>query len=95
MTRPTGEPASLPTGARRWFRRAPAFEGRERDTAVLVLKATLAATLAWVTAHDLMRATTPAFAPFAALLMVRATLYRSLLRSLRMVAAVLLGIALV
>ncbi|SHJ44181.1 Aromatic acid exporter family member 1 [Nocardiopsis flavescens] len=94
----SGEPggsASLPARVRRWCHRAAAYEGQERETAVLVLKAALAATLSWLVAHGLMGAATPAFAPFAALLMVEVTLYRSMLRSLRMVGAVLLGIALV
>ncbi|CAL9335860.1 hypothetical protein SUDANB121_00178 [Nocardiopsis dassonvillei] len=95
MTHDTWESASLAAGARRWSRRALDVWGRERETAVLVLKAALAATLAWVVAHGVMGAATPAFAPFAALMMVEVTLYRSLLRSLRMVAAVLLGITLV
>lgn len=87
--------ASLASGVRRWSRRAPVVWGRGRESAVLVFKAALAATLAWLVAHGAMGATTPAFAPFAALMMVEVTLYRSLLRSLRMVAAVLLGISLV
>jgi uncharacterized membrane protein YgaE (UPF0421/DUF939 family) len=95
VTRDTGEPPPLATRARRRPHRALALWERERETTVLVLKAALAATLAWMVAHGAMGATTPAFAPFAALMMVEVTLYRSLLRSLRMVAAVLLGITLV
>ncbi|MDE3724621.1 aromatic acid exporter family protein [Nocardiopsis sp. N85] len=94
MDRDTEDSVSPTAGVRRLLRRVPAFGGRRRETAVLLLKATLATTLAWILAHHVIGAASPAFAPFAALMMVEITVYRSLLRSLRMVGAVVLGIAL-
>ncbi|MFY7065923.1 aromatic acid exporter family protein [Nocardiopsis changdeensis] len=94
MTRDVRGTERLPARAARRARRALTRGTPERETAVLVLKAALAATLSWLVSFGLIKATTPAFAPFAALLMVETTLYRSLLRSLRMLGAVLLGLAL-
>lgn len=94
MTRTVRRTERLPARAVRRTRRILTPGTQERDTALLILKATLATTLAWLVSFGLIKATTPAFAPFAALMMIETTLYRSLLRSLRMLGAVLLGIAL-
>ncbi|WP_306367803.1 aromatic acid exporter family protein [Nocardiopsis sp. CC223A] len=94
MTRAARRTERLPARAARRTRRILTPGTQERDTALVILKAALAATLAWLVSFGLIKATTPAFAPFAALMMIETTLYRSLLRSLRMLGAVLLGIAL-
>ncbi|MFF0738893.1 aromatic acid exporter family protein [Streptomyces sp. NPDC004111] len=56
-------------------------------------KSTLAATLAWWVAHDLIGATSPAFAPFSAVLIMNATVYRSVWQALRYTVAVATGVA--
>jgi uncharacterized membrane protein YgaE (UPF0421/DUF939 family) len=60
---------------------------------LLIVKSALAATLSWFVAHDLMHAQSPAFAPFSAVLVMQATVYRSLVQSLRYVGAVVAGVA--
>lgn len=76
-----------------WLRRA-CSDGHERHTLALIAKSTLAATLAWVLAHDVMAAKSPAFAPFSAVLIMQVTVYQSLLQALRYVGAVTVGVAL-
>ncbi|WP_344966397.1 aromatic acid exporter family protein [Salinactinospora qingdaonensis] len=56
-------------------------------------KSTLAATVAWFVAHQLLGAQSPAFAPFSAALLVQVSVYRSVTRSLQYVLAVVLGVA--
>ncbi|MFD4630953.1 aromatic acid exporter family protein [Streptomyces sp. NPDC058284] len=56
-------------------------------------KSVLAATLAWWVAHDLLHATSPAFAPFSATLTMNVTIYKSLWQTLRYIAAVIVGVA--
>lgn len=68
--------------------------GRERGALAVVLKGTLAATLAWAASYYLIPSPAPAFAPFTALMMVQATVYQSVVQSLSYVLAVVLGIAL-
>jgi len=78
---------------REWGRRAAATHGPERHTLLLIGKSTLAATLAWFTAADLLHAQSPAFAPFSAVLIMNVTVYQSIAQSLRYVAAVVTGVA--
>ncbi|MDJ0463783.1 aromatic acid exporter family protein [Streptomyces sp. H27-C3] len=59
----------------------------------MIGKSTLAATLAWWVGHDLMHATSAAFAPFSAVLIMNATIYRSVWQALRYTAAVAAGVA--
>ncbi|WP_030559493.1 FUSC family protein [Streptomyces aureocirculatus] len=73
--------------------RAYGAPGRERDTALLIAKCVLAATLSWWIAHALLNATSPAFAPFSAVLTMNVTIYRSVLQTLRYTAAVIVGVA--
>ncbi|WP_309237804.1 aromatic acid exporter family protein [Streptomyces albidus (ex Kaewkla and Franco 2022)] len=81
--------------ARQWMRRAlGARGGHERDVLIIIGKSTLAASLSWFVAHDVMQAQTPAFAPFSAVLIMQVTVYRSLLHALRYVGAVALGVLL-
>ncbi|MER5257044.1 aromatic acid exporter family protein [Streptomyces sp. NPDC002855] len=62
---------------------------------LLVLKSTLAATLSWVVSYYLLDAPSPAFAPFSAVLIMQVTVYQSLLQSMRYLAAVAAGVAMV
>lgn len=89
------QPAAQGWAARvgQWFRRAGS-DGHERHILTLIAKSTLAATVAWVLAHDVMAAKSPAFAPFSAVLIMQVTVYQSLLQALRYVGAVAVGVAL-
>lgn len=80
---------------RQWWHRAREAPGYERQALLLIFKSTLAATLAWVISYDLLNAPSPAFAPFSAVLMMQVTVYQSLLQSLRYLAAVAFGVAMV
>ncbi|QLH24265.1 aromatic acid exporter family protein [Streptomyces sp. Rer75] len=76
-----------------WGHRAAVEHGLERHTLLLIGKCTLAATLAWFAAADLLHAQSPAFAPFSAVLIMNVTVYQSITQSLRYVAAVVTGVA--
>ncbi|WAE73308.1 aromatic acid exporter family protein [Streptomonospora nanhaiensis] len=76
---------------RRWGRRAFERRGHERETAVLILKCAVAATLALGVGTLLMDTQQIGFAPFSALLVVRPSVYGSVLQSGRYVAAVVTG----
>lgn len=76
-----------------WLGRAWGSAGHERHTVLLVVKRVVAATLAWWIAYDLMNATSPAFAPFSAVLTMNVTLHTSVWQTLRYVAAVVVGVA--
>ncbi|WP_047867496.1 aromatic acid exporter family protein [Nocardiopsis sp. RV163] len=78
--------------ARAWVSRAMGSDGHERHTALSIGKSALAASLAWFVAQHLMQASSPAFAPFTAVLMMQVTVYQSVVQSLRYVGAVALGI---
>ncbi|MBR8744362.1 aromatic acid exporter family protein [Nocardiopsis sp. MG754419] len=71
--------------------RAYRRRGFERETAVLILKCAIAATLAYVAAYLLGESTQIGFAPFTALLVVRPSVYGSVLQCGRYVAAVFAG----
>ncbi|MFI0238648.1 aromatic acid exporter family protein [Streptomyces sp. NPDC016845] len=76
-----------------WLTRAWCSSGHERQTVLIVAKSVLAATLAWWVAHGLVHATSPAFAPFSAVLTMSVTIHRSVWQTLRYVAAVVVGVA--
>ncbi|MEU6125839.1 aromatic acid exporter family protein [Streptomyces sp. NPDC047123] len=76
-----------------WLRRAYDAPGHERHKALLVGKSALAATLAWWVSHSLLNATSPAFAPFSAVLIMNVTIYKSVWQALRYAAAVSVGVA--
>lgn len=80
---------------RQWWQRAREVPGYERHALLLVLKSTLAATLAWVVSYYALDAPSPAFAPFSAVVIMQVTVYQSLLQSLRYLAAVAAGVAMV
>lgn len=77
-----------------WFRRALSSSGTERDTALLVIKSTLAATAAWWVAEHVIAAESPAFAPFSAVLTMNVTIHRSLWQAARYTGAVIAGVLL-
>ncbi|WP_028648670.1 aromatic acid exporter family protein [Nocardiopsis sp. CNT312] len=76
---------------RRALRRALARRGYEREVLVVIVKCALAATLAWAVGSQLVSSSQVGFAPFSALLVVRPSVYGSVLQSGRYVAAVVLG----
>ncbi|MEV7198123.1 aromatic acid exporter family protein [Streptomyces sp. NPDC093510] len=76
-----------------WLKRAYSAPGHERHKALLVGKSSLGATLAWWISHDLLNATSPAFAPFSAVLIMNVTIYKSVWQALRYAAAVSVGVA--
>ncbi|MFF2183841.1 aromatic acid exporter family protein [Streptomyces sp. NPDC058155] len=78
--------------AGQWLRRARDGAGDERRSLLLTAKSVLAATVAWVIAYYLLDATSPAFAPFSAVLLMHVTIYRSLAQALRYVGAVTAGV---
>lgn len=78
----------------RRLHRAAAVNGHERQTLTLIGKSTLVASIAWYIAHEVMNASTPAFAPFSAVLIVQVTAYQSVLQALRYVGAVCVGVGL-
>ncbi|WP_371789820.1 aromatic acid exporter family protein [Streptomyces sp. NBC_01471] len=79
---------------RQWLRRAAGSDGHERHTLELIGKSTLAATISWLIAYDVMHAVSPAFAPFSAILIMQVTVYQSVTQALRYVGAVSAGVAL-
>ncbi len=66
--------------------------GPERDALLLLLKAALAAVLAWQFALHVLDSPIPFYAPMAALLVVDRTMVRSIAGSAQRVAAVVLGL---
>ncbi|WP_016696876.1 FUSC family protein [Actinoalloteichus spitiensis] len=88
-------------GLRRRLRALPAWlgaavrgAGPERDVLVQAAKTALAATLAWVIAEHWLDLPQSFLAPYAAMFMVSATVYRSVTGALQQVAAVGLGLVL-
>lgn len=92
-----------------WYRRlrhdvvTPVTDGwrgiREGDAEaraglLMIVKAAVAGTLAWVFADRVVGSSTPSYAPLAAMLVVERTIARSVSGSARRLAAVLLGMAL-
>lgn len=74
-------------------RDARSRRGSERDTLLTVIKWISATLAAYAFARFVLGSQAPAFAPFAALFMVQATVYRSLYHALRYLAAVVIGVA--
>ncbi|WP_405774378.1 hypothetical protein [Streptomyces sp. NBC_00859] len=68
-------------------------EGPARHSLLLIGKSTLAASVAWAISFYLMDATSPAFAPFSAVVIMHVTVYQSVVQSLRYVGAVVAGVA--
>lgn len=74
--------------------RVLSYDGPEREATLIVVKSALAATLAWYFAEYMIGAQFPAFAPFAAVLMLQVTVYQSVLQSTRFILAIVLGVSL-
>lgn len=85
--RVTGAPGRLVV----LLRRAAGHGGYERELVLLITKSTIAAVIAWALANYLALSSAT-FAPFSALLVVQSTVYRSVVNSARLVAAVLAGV---
>ncbi|MEV6878980.1 FUSC family protein [Amycolatopsis sp. NPDC051128] len=77
-----------------WFARAVRVPGSERRSLVQAGKATFAATGAWLLATLVLRIPQPFLAPYAAVFLVEATVYRSLRGWAQQVAAVAAGVLL-
>jgi hypothetical protein len=77
-----------------WFARAFRVPGSERRSLVQAAKATFAATGAWLLATLVLRLPQPFLAPYAAVFLVDATVYRSLRGWAQQVAAVAAGVLL-
>lgn len=77
----------------RWLHRARNPNSHERQTLTVIGKCVLVATVSWFISYELMRARTPAFAPFSAVLIVQITAYQSVLQALRYVGAVSVGVS--
>ncbi|GAB3147198.1 aromatic acid exporter family protein [Amycolatopsis stemonae] len=75
-----------------WFARAIRVPGRERRVLVQSAKATLAATGAWLLATLVLGLPQPFLAPYAAIFLVEATVYRSLRGWLQQVGSVATGV---
>lgn len=78
---------------RQWLHRAVGSDGHERHTLALIGKSALAATLSWLIANSWLHASSPAFAPFSAVLIMQVTVYQSLVQATRYVLAVAAGVA--
>lgn len=69
-------------------------DAEARANLLIVVKAAVAGTLAWVFADRIVESPTPSYAPMAAMLVVERTIARSVSGSVRRLVAVLLGMAL-
>ncbi|PDP85600.1 hypothetical protein CQJ94_21570 [Glycomyces fuscus] len=77
--------------AREVLHRVVQRRGYERETAVIIAKCVIASTGAWALGALMVDSSQVGFAPFSALLVVRPSVYGSVLQSLRYVPAVFLG----
>lgn len=68
--------------------------GQERDVLLLQVKAVIASLVAWETAHELLPPAVGTYAPLAALLVTRSTLYRSLHDCMQYLGAMAMGVLL-
>ncbi|WP_100447911.1 FUSC family protein [Glycomyces xiaoerkulensis] len=75
-----------------WVRELARSDGSARRTLAQTLKATGAAILAWWIAAEALELTMPYVAPLVAMIMVRDTVYWSILSGLQQVAAVAIGL---
>ncbi|AGM05758.1 hypothetical protein AORI_3173 [Amycolatopsis keratiniphila] len=77
-----------------WAARAFRVPGEERRSLVQIAKATAAAVIAWIVATAVLRLPQPFLAPYAAVFLVQATVYRSLRGWAQQVGAVSVGVLL-
>lgn len=80
--------------ARRWAHRAATVAGYERRVVLQAVKAGVAAVLAWVVAEHVLGLPQPFLAPYAAIFLVEATVYRSVIGLVQQVGAVAAGVLL-
>ncbi|TFV55815.1 hypothetical protein E4P42_21570 [Mycobacterium sp. PS03-16] len=64
----------------------------DRDTAMMLIKTIVAATIAWLLAAEVFQAGHASFAPFSAVMLMQATISQSVDKSLRYTGAVVLGV---
>ena len=77
-----------------WAARAFRVPGEERRSLIQTTKATAAAVIAWIVATSVLRLPQPFLAPYAAVFLVQATVYRSLRGWAQQVGAVSVGVLL-
>ncbi|WP_340682863.1 FUSC family protein [Amycolatopsis coloradensis] len=77
-----------------WAGRAFRVPGEERRSLIQTTKATAAAVIAWIVATSVLRLPQPFLAPYAAVFLVQATVYRSLRGWAQQVGAVGVGVLL-
>ncbi|RSN62497.1 hypothetical protein DMH01_07405 [Amycolatopsis sp. WAC 04182] len=77
-----------------WVARAFRVPGEERRSLIQTTKATAAAVIAWIVATSVLRLPQPFLAPYAAVFLVQATVYRSLRGWAQQVGAVSVGVLL-
>jgi len=77
-----------------WLRRAMRLPGEERRSLVQTTKAAAAAVIAWIVATSFLHLPQPFLAPYAAVFLVQATVYRSLRGWAQQVGAVGVGVLL-
>ncbi|RSM57883.1 hypothetical protein DMH03_26430 [Amycolatopsis sp. WAC 01376] len=77
-----------------WAARAFRVPGEERRSLIQTTKATAAAVIAWIIASSVLRLPQPFLAPYAAVFLVQATVYRSLRGWAQQVGAVGVGVLL-
>lgn len=77
-----------------WVSRAFRVPGEERRSLIQTTKAAVAAVIAWIVAASVLRLPQPFLAPYAAVFLVQATVYRSLRGWAQQVGAVSVGVLL-
>ncbi|WP_410659408.1 FUSC family protein [Amycolatopsis sp. lyj-112] len=82
------------TAAFAWFGRAFRVRGEERRSLIQTTKAAAAAVIAWIVATSVLGLPQPFLAPYAAVFLVQATVYRSLRGWVQQVGAVAAGVML-
>lgn len=91
-SRDGGQESKTSLVGRAW--RALSRAGLGGDALLVIVKCVVAAGLSWYVAADLLRMSSPTFAPFSAVLVVHATVAESVSHSARYVLAMLGGVAL-
>lgn len=91
FTRRTAAAAAAPW---RWLTRACRVSGSERAALTQSVKATVAALVAWVVAAYVLEFPQPFLAPWAALFIIEATVYRSVRSAVQQVCAVVVAVLL-
>ncbi|MCZ4549192.1 FUSC family protein [Gordonia rubripertincta] len=77
-----------------WLRRAVTQSGMERAALIQAIKASVAAVIAWVIAADVLHFSQPFLAPWSAIFIVAATVYRSIHSAAQQLAAAFIAVIL-